>query len=258
MDAVQVNVRSTFSAAFPFVSGPSSTGGKATAAIVSRAGFTLGSSLATLNTSQSTLLNPVIGQMIGGSSLSLSLVSWQGLTTGSVTLAALQTQLLAMGLGVGTTSQLLNTDLTLVQLYQATASALTLNGDAANAAVLNILKVAATFTTRIKLADFLTVGEGSEGVALASRLSLLQLVNSAAQAEALNGSHAVSVSNLGIGVPGVASTAMTLSVIRASQNLHRREGRPRPPPQDRTDQPRDHSEARPRCDHRRSCGREGD
>lgn len=228
-DTVQVNVRSTFSAAFPFVSGPSSTGGKAAAAIVPHAGFTLGSSLVTLNASQSTLLNPVIGQMIGGSSLSLSLVSWQGLATGSVTLAALKTQLATMGFSVGSVSQLLSTNLTLAQLYQATASALTLSGDTVDANIFNLLKAAATFTTQIKLGDFLSVGEGSDGVALGSRLNLLQLVSSSAQASALDGSHTVSISNLGITVPGVASTALALSVIDPPKTYIGSEGGPVPP-----------------------------
>ncbi|MGI9080540.1 MAG: pilus assembly protein TadG-related protein [Acidimicrobiales bacterium] len=229
MDTVQVKVRSAFSAAFPFVSGPSSTGGKAAAAIVPHGGFTLGSSLVTLNTSQSTLLNPVIGQMIGGSSLSLSLVSWRGLSTGSITLAALKTQLASMGFTVGSVSQLLTTSLTVAQLYQATANALTLGGDSVDASVLNVLKLAATFTTQIKLGDFLNVDQGSDGVALGSRLNLLQLVNGSAQASALDGSHTVSISNLGLTVPGVASTGLTLSVIDPPKTYIGAKGGPVPP-----------------------------
>ncbi len=169
------------------------------------AGFSVGSSLLTLTPSESTLLNPIIGQMIGGS---LTAVGWQGLASGNITLSALQTQL---GFSALTVSQLLDANITLAQLYQAASAAA--GGDSASVSALNLLKAAAKFTTTIKLGDFLKVASGAEGVALASKLNLFQLVSESAQVEALNGNHAVSISNVGIGVDNVVSTALSMTVI---------------------------------------------
>ncbi|HUQ63131.1 MAG TPA: hypothetical protein VM121_05220 [Acidimicrobiales bacterium] len=211
--AVRVKVHSAFKTVFPFVTGPNGLDVKGIAAKCSPAGFTIGSSLATIDTSRSTLLNSMIGRMIGGSSLSLSLVSWQGLASGSVTLDQLRTQLASMGFSVGSVSSLLSTDLTLAQFFQATANALTAKGDTANATLFNTLKVAATSTVKMHLGQFLTVAQDAEGVALGSRFNLFQLLTAAAEASAVNGNSFIDVANVGITVPGVASTAMHLKVI---------------------------------------------
>ncbi len=211
--AVKVKVHSAFKTVFPFVVGPDGLDVKAVAAKCSSAGFGIGSSLVTLDASRSTLLNALIGPMIGGSSLSLLLGSWQGLASGSLTLQALQTQLASMGFSVGSVSSLLSTQLTLAEFFQATANALTLRGDIADATVFNTLRVAATSTVKMSLGQFLTVAQGADGVALGTGFSLLQLLTAAAEASAVNGNSFIDVSNVAIAVPGVASTALRLKVI---------------------------------------------
>lgn len=213
-NAVSVRVHSAFKTVFPFVTGPNGLNVSAIASSCSFAGFGLGSSLVSLNSSQSTLLNPLIGNMIGGSSLGLSLVSWQGLASASVTLQALQTQLASMGLSVGSVSSLLSTQMTLAQFYQATANALTAKGDLANATLLNTLKVAATSSVKMSLGQFLNIAQGAEGVALGSNFSLFQLVTAAAEASAVNGGSFIDVANAGIAVPNVTSVALHLRVIQ--------------------------------------------
>jgi tight adherence protein G len=224
-DAVRVTVASPFNNAF--MPGSRAVSASAVASATERAGFTLGSSLATVTPSEVTLLGPIIGRMIGGSSVTG--VGWAGLASGNVTLEAIRAQLVSMGFTVGSPSQLLDTELTLAQLYQATASALTLGGDTANADAFNILRVAATNTTKVRLSDFLVVDQGAEGVAMATRLNLFQLVSQSAQAQAFNGSHAVTVDNVGITVPNVLGTRINLSVIEPPKTWIGREGTPSPP-----------------------------
>lgn len=199
---------------FPFLGGRTSTSRSAIAEKKNIAGFTLGSSLATLNTSTSPLLNSVVGKMLGGT-VNLSLVSWQGLASGKTTLSALQTQLASMGFSVGSVSQLLDTNLTLAQFYQATASALTAGGDTANANIFNILKAQAVTSTTFKLSKMITVEQGAETAAASAELDLLHLVTGAATLA--NGSNLISIPSLSVTVPNAASVAISLSVIEAAK-----------------------------------------
>jgi uncharacterized membrane protein len=208
--AVQITATSPHKNAFPFISGPPSVVRKAVATKKDIAGFTLGSSLVNIDSTSSALLNPIVGKMLGGT-VNLSLVSWQGLAAGKVTLAALQTQLAAMGFSVGSMSQLLDADLTLAQLYQATANALAAKGDAADANIFNILKVQALSVTTIKLSKLITVEQGAESSAANADLDLLQLVTGSATVA--NGSNLVTVPGLTIAVPGVTSTKIALKVL---------------------------------------------
>jgi uncharacterized membrane protein len=211
--AVKVKVHSAFKTVFPFVTGPGGLDVNGIASNCAFASFELGSSLVTLDTSRSSLLNPIVGKMIGGSALSLSLVSWQGLASGSLTLQALQTQLLSMGFSVGSVSSLLSTQLTLAQFFQASANALTAKGDLVNAALFNTLKVAATSSVKMTLGQFLNIQQGAEGVALSSAMSLFQWATAAAEASAVNGASFIDVATT-IAVPGVTSTAIHLKVIQ--------------------------------------------
>ena len=179
------------------------------------ASFSIGSSLVNLNTSSSALLNPIIGQMLG-SSASISGVSWQGLAGGNVTLEALRRELADLGFNVGTVNQLMNADLTAAQLYRATASALTKGGDAANANALNIFRSVAQNQAKFSLGDLIKVQTGTPDEAvLSTSLNLLQLVTGSA--EVINGTNTVSVPNVSIAVPGVASTTLSLKVTELPQ-----------------------------------------
>jgi uncharacterized membrane protein len=212
---VRVTASSLHRNLFPFVAtGTKLVSRHALGRIMPRAGFTIGSSLVNLNTSSSTLLNSLVGQAVHGT-VNLSLVSWQGLATGKVGLSALRAQLATMGFSVGTVSELLSANMTLVQLYQATANALTLGGDAADANLFNILRAAVTSSTQINLGGLIHVDQGSETAALNSSIDLFQLVTGSALL--LNGTNTLSLPNAGITVPGVTSTAISLKVTELPQ-----------------------------------------
>ncbi len=211
--AVRVSATSPHRNFFPFVGDGDAVTRRSISLVKPIAGFSIGSSLLNVNSSSSALLNPLMTDAIGGN-VNLSLVSWQGLASGTVGLTALQTQLATMGFSVGTVSQLLSADMTLAQLYQATASALTAQGDTANAALLNTLRIAATSSVLVSLGDLITVAQGGENAALSTSLSLLQLVTGGALV--INGTNSLDITTA-VTVPGVTSTAISLKVTELPQ-----------------------------------------
>ena len=216
--SVCVTVTSPHQNAFPFVTGRSSMTRSAVAANTAFGGFMIGSSLVTIDTSRASLLNYFVGGMLKGSALSLSAVSWQGLAAGHLTLAALQTQLVSMGFGVGTVSQLLSANLTVNQLLQASANALTAQGGVANIALatqLNTLRATITNSTQITLGSFMHVSQGADNAALASDLNVFQLLTGSA--EVANGSSFIDIPDVGIVVGNTLSTRVKLQVIQPPQ-----------------------------------------
>ena len=203
---------------FPFVGGRSSMTRAGMASKTAFGGFYIGSSLVTLDTSRSAILNRVMGGMLRGSGLSVSGVSWSGLTTANVTLEALRTQLVSMGVTAGSVSELMNANLTMNQLLTATAAAMTQEGEtAAEVAVLNALltQVTATTLTSFQLGELMSVATGADNTALASELNVFQLVTAAAQVA--NGDNFVNISDLGVTVPNVLTTKVSLQVIEPPQ-----------------------------------------
>lgn len=213
--AVRITAASPNKTALPFLSGPATVTRKAVATKQALGGFMIGSSLATFDTSRSAILDRFMGGILKGSSISTGLVSWSGLAGANVTLDALRTQLATMGFSVGSVSQLMSTNLTVAQLMQATAAALTAQGvvGAGQATILNTLKAQVTSSalTQINLGQFMTVAQGADNTALASTVNVFQLVTAAA--EVANGSHFIDVSDVGIAVPNVLSTKVSLQVI---------------------------------------------
>ncbi|HUR24084.1 MAG TPA: hypothetical protein VMZ73_09460 [Acidimicrobiales bacterium] len=213
-----VTVTSPHTNRFPFVGGRNSVTRAGVASNTALGGFYIGSSLVTLDTSRSAILDRVMGGILRGSGLSVSGVSWSGLTTANITLDALRTQLVNGGVSAGTVSELMNANLTMNQLLTATAAAMTSEGETAGeVAVLNALKAQVTNTTlaTFKLGQFMTVASGADNTALASELNVFQFVTAAAQVA--NGSNFINVSNVGITVPNVSSTKVSLQVIEPPQ-----------------------------------------
>jgi uncharacterized membrane protein len=209
-NAVRVSISSVHDNQFPFLSDGQNVVRRAIAEKRDIAGFSLGSSLVTFNSEKAVLANAVMRRWLGGT-VNVSLVGWQGLASGKVTLEAIRRELADLGFSVGTVDQMLTTDLTLAQLYRATALAMARNGDTANANVLDALRVQAVSTTTFKLADMVTIGQGGSSSAASAQLNLLQMVTGSAAAA--NGSNLISLSNVGITIPNVTQTALSLRVI---------------------------------------------
>lgn len=95
--------------------------------------------LGTIDSSKSTLLNGVLGGLLGGK-LDLTLVSWNGLATTNINLLSYLDQLaIDLNLTAGNYNQLLDTTVSATQLINAAVNVLEKGGPAASVA-LNALK----------------------------------------------------------------------------------------------------------------------
>jgi uncharacterized membrane protein len=187
------------------------------------AGFDLGSALASadIDSTNVPLFNKVFGEMIDGNA---DLLSWKGLGEANVTMDALQQQLVALGLDVGTPQKLMATDLTLGQLFTATANALNQQGTSSATAAAGLFGGSAgiiaqsTNTSTFKLAKLMTFNQGSGSNVAAANLKVRNLVVGAA--EAANGSNVISIPDIGITLPGIASMGMTLQVVEPLKHVY--------------------------------------
>jgi len=186
------------------------------------AGFTIGSTLASIDTTRAALVNAVLGRWLKGAASgggTADVVGWQGLLDSEITLEALrgQLELLESGVQFGTVDQLLTADLTLAQLAQATANALNAAGDADAALYAGPAGIVAqsTSTATFRLGDMISVAEGAGDAALATEFNAYELLTGSAMVA--NGTNLVSVPNIGVAIPGLGTTSLSLKVIEAKK-----------------------------------------
>lgn len=169
--------------------------------------FSIGSSLASLDT-DNTVLDQFIGRWIQTPG-TLNVISYNGLASTSITLKALQTQLLAAGLDVGSVDKLLNTSMSLRQLLTASAQALG-PGNPTVAADVNRIALAANSALMVKLSDLIEVAQGSENAALATQFNVFRLVTGSAAVA--NGTNTVSIPSLTVSIPNLTSLSVGLKL----------------------------------------------
>ncbi|MFP5318148.1 MAG: pilus assembly protein TadG-related protein [Acidimicrobiia bacterium] len=200
-----VTVRSTISNIFR--PGDGSIRAVAVASRENKGSFSIGSSLASLDPSDS-VLDQYMRRIINASG-PVNVVSYNGLASANVTLKALQQQLLNAGLDVGSVDKLLNTSMSLRQLLTATASALG-PGNPAAAADVNGIALAANSTLMVKLGDLIEVAQGSDNAALASQVNVFRLVTGSAAVA--NGTNTISIPSLTVSIPNVTNVSVSLKI----------------------------------------------
>lgn len=156
-------------------------GPQARAACASHACVSAGPRLASVDSAQSTLLNALLGSLLG-STVSLNAVDWTSLSSGNINLLkfaqALQAQL---GPSVSTPSQALGTSATLTQLVNAAITAAQADGQTATVSALNsTLTSLGPLTGSIKLTDLFSVAL-PDGSLAAVNLNTLDLITGAIQ-----------------------------------------------------------------------------
>lgn len=178
--------------------------------------FSLGSGLASTNTK---LLDSVLGALLGNSALNLDLVSYQGLANTTIRVSDLMA-----ALNVGTVQQLIASQVSLSQLVSAVVSAGGQNGltgvsvgtvVAPNTLVLgallrNTLINVGNSTGTPGVLQFLAQAGNDQSV-LNAQLNVLDLVTTAAQIA--NNKNAVAIST-GLTLPGLLGTTLNLKVIQ--------------------------------------------
>ncbi|MGI8806298.1 MAG: hypothetical protein ACR2KK_00305 [Acidimicrobiales bacterium] len=213
---VQVTAVSTVSNYFPFVAGPHSVTGVAVAGFEPEAAFSVGSTLAALD-SQKTLLDPILGNMLGGATaLNMSAVGYNALASGNVSLAALQTNLVNMGYDVGTTDKLLANSVRVSDLLRASALALTASGNSAAAAAVNdIPLISIPNASTVNLGRLVSLSQPGNASALETTFNVFQMLTGAASVA--NGSSFVSIPGVVVNVPGTGTVRFELKLIEPPQ-----------------------------------------
>lgn len=159
--------------------------------------FRLGSFAAGVDTAQANLLNPLLAKLLNTSSVSGTLVGYQGLAAANITLLDLVG---VSGLGVATPDELLKLGgLTVAQFYAAMATVLqNKGGPAASVTLLQYLSTHVNLTQTIAITDLLDITT-ADSAALAASFSILDLVTGAAYLA--NGSNTLLVPGLSATVP---------------------------------------------------------
>ena len=167
-----------------------------------------GTRLASGSTTQGTLLNTVLGGLVGAN-LNLTAADYTGLAGTSINGGQLA-QALGAELNV-TPGQALTTNATLAQVFTAAASVAQADGDAAQATALNSLAASVSgVTAPVQLGNLIQANTG-DGSLAGSSLNALDLVNGTAQlfnfSNVATTPTPITVSGAALGLPGVVGSA---------------------------------------------------
>ncbi|AIZ35479.1 pilus assembly protein TadG-related protein [Pseudomonas parafulva] len=176
--------------------------------------LSLRTTLATVDSRQSALLNGLLGALGGGTQLELA--GWRGLANTDIKLLGYLDQLaLDLGVKVGDYQQLLNANASATQLLQAAVKVLQRGGAALEVAS-NLGKVALASgdSTLLRLGDILDIQNGTTQAGLDANVQLLQLVQGVIQLAARE--RAVNV-DLPLDVLGLVNGRVRLNVIEPQQ-----------------------------------------
>lgn len=173
------------------------------------------STLASINTAQSNILNPLFSGLLGGN-VNLTAVGWDGLLHTDINLLKYLDQLaIDLNVGAGNYTQLLNTQATVTQLIQAAATVVQLNGATAQVVTaLGQLQVAAINAAPVRLGEILQLQTGTTAAGLDANLQLLQLVQGVVQ---LANSKSAVAATLPVNVLGLAGVTVRVKVIEPPQ-----------------------------------------
>lgn len=172
------------------------------------------SSLATVDSSQSPLLNALLGGLLGGS-LNLSAAQYNGLLSTNVNLLSYLNQAaITAGITAGDYTTLLNTNLSVTTLVQAAATLVQQNGAAATVTTaLGQISAIGSGST-IKLGDLIQTTTGSSTAGLNGNLQLFQLVQGIIQVA--GSGKAVDIS-AGINLGSLATVSVKVGIIEPPQ-----------------------------------------
>lgn len=202
-DAVRVIVGDTVP--FYFQAGERTTSRAAIAQRGRFASFSVGSSLAEARSGNSTLLDPLLTDLLGGS-VDIGAVGYQGLAGADVSL-----QDLAVAGGFGTVDELLDADLTASEFGAIAAQALTNNGDGVNAQVFGERLAGVPNDRTFSLGELVEAQPGGPGTAETATINLLEVLLMGAVVA--NGDNFLDISNVvdtsAIAVPGAGPVTAT-------------------------------------------------
>ncbi|KAF0862707.1 pilus assembly protein TadG-related protein [Pseudomonas sp. LD120] len=174
------------------------------------------STVGTVNSTNSPLLNALVGNMLGGS-VNISAVGWNGLLNSDINLLSYLDQLaIDLGVAAGNYTQLLNTQASLTQLLQTAATVVQANGATADilAALGSLQAAVSAQIPELELGDILKLQTGAVSTALDANVQLFQLLQAMVQlANSKSAVAAVIPANL----LGLANVTVRVKVIEPPQ-----------------------------------------
>ena len=171
------------------------------------------STLLTLDTEKSALLDAVVGGMLGGK-INLGVAGWQGIANANISLLSFFDALaVRAGLNVGDYDQVVKTKVTLDKVMLAMLDALPQQGSLAAVNALNALALGVG-NIQIALQDILKLGTGLGSAALRTDVNVLDLVTTVAQLANSQNAAKVGV-NLNL---GLVEVGLNLKVIEPPQS----------------------------------------
>ncbi len=181
----------------------------------SLAQLTINSTLASVNTANASLLNPLFSGLLGGN-VNLTVAGWNGLLNTNINLLSYLNQLaINLNVAAGNYTQLLNTHVTATQLIQAAITVLTANGATADVlTALGNLQVAAINQAPLTLGQILQLQAGTTAAALNANLQVFQLIQGVVQ---LSNSQSAVGATLPVSLLGLANIITQVKVIEPPQ-----------------------------------------
>ena len=219
-NAVRVTITRTPALLLPGISGSQSATISVQALAAQRqplASLAIRSTLLSIDSKQSALLNALLGGLLGGS-LSVQAAGWQGLLNTDIQLLSFLDQLkLDLNISAANYDQVLATNVDAGVLLQTMISVMERSGNTATATIQALRDIlvsvqASPFT--LKLADLLGVASGTDAAGLSTNLQLFQLVQGMIQVA--NGKNGLAA-NVPISVPGIASVTAKVQVVEPPQ-----------------------------------------
>lgn len=174
------------------------------------------SSLGTIDSTKSDLLNMLIGRLLGGT-LTLNAASWKGLTDTNINLLSYLDQLaLKLNVTAGDYQALLKTAVSANDLIDAAVKVLQQGGSAVSAVINDTIKVQAIAagTKVLTVGDLLQVATGTPAAALNTNVQLFQLLQTTAQLS--SSKSAVSLATQ-VNIPLVGTVSIQTKVIEPPQ-----------------------------------------
>jgi uncharacterized membrane protein len=171
------------------------------------------STLLTLDTERSALLDAVVGGLLGGK-INLGVAGWQGIANSNISLLSFFDALaVRAGLNVGDYDQVVKTKVTLDKVMLAMLDALPQQGSLAAVNALNALALGVG-NIQIALQDILKLGTGLGSEALRTDVNVLDLVTTVAQLANSQNAAKVGV-NLNL---GLVEVGLNLKVVEPPQS----------------------------------------
>lgn len=223
-NALQVNIKRTPPPFFIFFSGNREISVRAIAARQNpQAALNIRSTLLAVDTTQSPLLNAVIGSLLGGE-LKLEAVSWNGLINSKIGLLEyLDALAIEANISAGNYEALLQAEVTTGQLLQAAISALQKQSETRPGEILNLAiealkeiknQIKISPISPLKVGEILNVQTGTPSAGLETEIQVFKLMEGIVQ---LANSHSAAAAKISIPLPGVGTVLVKVKAIEPPQ-----------------------------------------